>query len=439
LLFISIFIGEYAFKKIGLDFKLFVIIPELISLAIGAYALIYFGINKGIKIRWHYLFLFLAFSVHITIGILVNQVQPFAVIAGLRTYLKFLPFYLLPLVYIQPEKEILSQLKLLLFLAVAQLPLALYQRFFEFSGSKSGDLIAGTLTAAPILTLFLICTISVLVGFYLKKRLTGKAFTILVFALFVPTAINETKATLILLPMALLVPTIFHLSKEARIKILVKMIPICILLLVGFHYAYKAFFVWGSKHDVFSFYTSGKVQEYLYKGAEADEVVGGLESEVGRIDAIVLAYKENSKDFFRLIWGAGIGNAAVSFSKNFQGEYTDEYKRLGGKQNSISHFLWEIGFLGIAHIIWFLVLVFVDALNLRNCRGIVGPVALGWLGVTVVFLISLPYQNIITKNELIYPFIYISGILTAWSSVKTTRAYDEDENLFPAPTVNQVF
>jgi hypothetical protein len=50
----------------------------------------------------------------------------------------------------------------------------------------------------------------------------------------------------------------------------------------------------------------------------------------------------------------------------------------------------------------------------------------------------LPYQNIITKNELIYPFIYISGLLSAWSFMKTTRAYDEDEKIFLELTVNQV-
>lgn len=411
--FIVIFVGDYVFKKMGLGSKLFSILPEMISLAVGVYVFFYFAFGKGARIQSRYLYFFVSFAVHITIGIIGNKVQPLAIFAGMRTYLHFLPFFLLPLVYDQPDDQVRSQLRLLLALAIGQLPLALYQRVFEYSGQASGDYIAGTLMAAPNLTLFMICTIAVILGFYLKKRLSVKVFVVLIVSAFIPTAINETKATVILLPLALLVPMLFEAKKEQRIKIIATVIPVGVMIIVGFHYIYKS--VYSGRSDVVAFYTTDKAVDYLYKGAQAGKVTGGYETEVGRIDSIVLAYKESSKDFFRLVWGVGIGNAAVSFSHKFQGKYTREYLRLGGKQNSLSHFIWEIGLLGIVHIVCLLLLIFIDAINLRKSQDLVGPLALGWLGVTAILLIAMPYQNLITKSGVVYPFCYFSGLLAAQS------------------------
>jgi hypothetical protein len=411
--FVVIFVGDYVFKKMGLRFKLFSILPEMISFAVGFYVFFFFAFGKGAKIQLRYLYFFVSFAVHITIGIIGNQVQPLAIFAGMRTYLNFLPFFLLPLVYDQPDDQVRSQLRLLLALAIVQLPLALYQRVFEYSDQASGDYIAGTLIAAPNLTLFMIGTIAVILGFYLKKRLSVKMFVVLIVCAFIPTAINETKATVILLPIALLIPLLFEVKKEQRIKIIATVIPVGVVIIVGFHYIYKI--VYPGRSDVVAFYTTDKAVDYLYKGAQAGQVTGEYETEVGRIDSIVLAYKESSKDFFRLVWGAGIGNAAVSFSKKLQGEYTREYLRLGGKQNSLSHFIWEIGLLGIVHIVCLFLLIFIDAVNLCKSQDLVGPLALGWLGVTAILLVALPYQNLITKNAVVYPFCYFSGLLAAKS------------------------
>lgn len=421
-MFFIIFIAEYLFEKFGVQSKIFAALPEMVSIYTGVYVLLVFSINRRAKIRMRYMFFSGFFLLHIAIGIIGNHVQPLAVLAGLRTYLKFIPFFLLPLVYDQDVPRIRSQLIVLLALGIMQLPLALYQKLFEFSYTYSGDYIAGTLRAAPKLTLYLIGTIAVLVGFYLKKRITGKTFALLTAFAFIPTAINETKATIILLPLALLIPTLFEVDKQNRLKILATVIPIGVLLILGFNYAYQMLYTETGRSDAFTFFSSARVEKYLYKGAEAGEVSGESEGEVGRIDAVILAYKENSKDFFRLVWGVGIGNAAVSFSRKFQGKYNAEYMRLGGKMGSIAGFLWEIGLLGIVHVIWLLLLIFSDAIKLRKRDDLVGALALGWIGVTTIFLVSMPYQNLITTNGLIYPFSYISGYLAA-------MAYDKQKSI----------
>ena len=418
-LFIVVFTVDFILKKTGLNIKILSILPEFLSLIAGAFVLLLFAINKHPKIRLRYWFFFFAFTLHIAIGIIGNHVQPLAVLAGMRTYLKFIPFFLLPLVCNLPGSQIRMQLAMLLFFGVIQLPLALYQRFFEYAHLFTGDYISGTLTAAPILTLYLIGTISVLLAFYLKKRMTTKTFIILIILLFIPTAINETKATVLLLPLALLIPTVYGADKEKRIKILMIVAPVSILLILGFNYAYQTFYTVGERKDAFSFFTSGQAEKYLYKGTQAGEMTGQSESEAGRIDAIIFACKENSKDFFKLVWGVGIGNAAIAFSPKFQGKYVSEYIRLGGRMNNIANFIWEIGILGIVHVIWFLLLIYLDSLRLIHSNDLVGALALGWVGVTAIIFVSLPYQMVITKNELIYPFSYFSGYLAAMSYSQT--------------------
>ena len=411
-LLIAVFICEYLYQKVGIEVKVFAILPEIISIVVGVCILLYFALFRKIKLRPSYLLFFLALALHVLIGVVGNQVQPLAVLNGLRVYFKFLPFYLLPMIYDIDDETIKRHLIAILAIALLlQFPLAIYQRVFEYARTYSGDLVAGTLTAAPVLTLFLVSTISVLVAFYIKKQISLKIFALFAFVLFLPTAINETKATVILLPLAVLMPTIFGLGKGVRLKVVAAIIPAMILMLAGFHFLYSI--IYERRYSVIEFYTSDEVTNYLYVGKEASHVMGGIESEVGRMDSIIYAYQENSKDLFRLMWGVGIGNAAVAFSKKLRGEYVEEYVRLGGQKTGLSVAIWEIGFLGIGYIVWFLFLIFYDAMKLKDQNDLSGAVALGWLGVIAVIAVGMPYQNLITKNELMYPFFYFSGYLAA--------------------------
>lgn len=411
LLFFVVYVGEYLFQKTGVTLKVLAILPEMISVAVGICVLLYFALYRKIKMRPSYFYFYVAFALHILIGVIGNQVQPLAVLAGLRAYLKFLPLYFLPMVYNMTDEKVKAHLLALIAIAVMQFPLAVYQRFVEYGHLATGDYVAGTLTAAPMLTLFLVCTISVLVAFYVKKRIGLNIFIILIFILFLPAAINETKATVILLPLAILFPVVFGARKDFRVKIIATVIPAAILMVISFNYLYKI--MYSAQPDVVEFYTTEKVTEYLYTGAEPGQVSGENTDQVGRLDSILYAYEKNADDIFTMMWGVGIGNAAVSFSKKFEGEYADEYRRLGGKQTGLGHYIWEIGLLGLCHIIWFCFLIFRDALKLKEQEDLSGPIGLGWLGVLAILITSMPYQNMIAANELMYPFFYISGFIVA--------------------------
>jgi len=428
LLFFIVFIGEYIFPKIGIQHRALAILPEVISIICGVYVLLCIAFNKSMKVQWRYALLYIALLFHIAIGLIGNLVHPLAIISGMRMYLKFLPFYFLPMVYEISKEDIAKQFKFLLGIVILQLPLAVYQRFFEYGRLVTGDYIAGTLGTAPMLTIFLTAAISMFVASYLKDRIGIKELIILLIVAFVPIALNETKASVILLPVAILIPTIFGVKNKEKIRILATTIPLTIILVIGFNSIYKI--VYTKRADMLDFYTSDKIANYMYKSPDPNKIEG-KEGETGRIDAIILAYRSNADDYFRLFWGVGIGNAAVSFSKKFEGNYTEEYKRLGGKMTSVSHFIWEIGLLGIVLIICFLMLIFNDAMKLKDKKDIVGTIALSWLGVTCITLLIIAYQNIIAKDALVYTFVYYSGYLSAMA-YKIQNRLSVGENYYKA-------
>lgn len=413
-LFISIFFLDYLVFKIGVGLRIITWIPEVFSILITIIVVMRAVVYKTVALDKKYVLFFSAFVIHVIIGIIVNRVPAGAIIAGLRMYFKFVPLFLIPAVYDFSDQQIKKQLKFLLLLAVLQCPLAIFQRLVQFRDLVTGDVISGTFTAAPLLSIYMISAIAVLLGFFLNEEIKPKLFLMTLAVLFIPTAINETKATMILLPIALIIPVLFAPRHKSKLKMAVTMWTLIAILLLGFNFIYSQFYAMRS--DVFEFYTSDQVKTYLYSGVEADKVRDlrvGDDAEVGRIDAIIYAITENSDNLFRLIWGVGIGNASVSFSKFLAGDYSETYTRLGGKQNALSHMLWEIGILGVILSFPLFCLLFFDAKVVRNTAGTSGALALGWIGVLAVLFVCISYQNIITKNVISYLFCYISGFIAA--------------------------
>ena len=269
-LFISIFFLDYLVFKIGVGLRIITWVPEVFSILITIIVVIRAVLYKTVALDKKYVLFFSAFVIHVIIGIIVNQVPAGAIIAGLRMYFKFVPLFLLPAVYDFSDQQIKKQLKFLLLLAVLQCPLAIFQRLVQFRDLASGDAIAGTFAAAPILSIYMICAIAVLLGFFLNEEIKPKLFLMILAVLFIPTAINETKATVILLPIALIIPVLFAPRHKSKLKMVVTIWTLTAMLLVGFNFMYSQFYA--KRSDVFEFYTSDQVKTYLYSGVEADKV-----------------------------------------------------------------------------------------------------------------------------------------------------------------------
>jgi hypothetical protein len=156
------------------------------------------------------LVLFSIMFVLIAMGIATNTVQSGAVFAGLRKYFRCAPAFLSPIVYHFSEEQIRRQLRFLLALALLQLPAAIYQRL-------TAPILLGISSQEPIKdrAFFLFyCAIEMMTAFLVKRKIRLMYFTPAVIRAFISMTINETTATLFLLPLALCCPYYSPVGRE---------------------------------------------------------------------------------------------------------------------------------------------------------------------------------------------------------------------------------
>jgi hypothetical protein len=229
--------------------------------------------------------------------------------------------------------------------------------------------------------------------------------------------LNETKGTVILLPMALIVVTFFMPGMKIKFKKMVFVIGSLIVLAGIFipiydHYQKPRYGV-----GIKEFYTSeGGVQRSLYRGVGEDNL---YYLKPGRLDSVILPFQILDEEPFKLLFGLGIGNVSPSFLKGFEGEYT-KYEIF--VRASMSNLLWEIGILGTSLFVAFFWFVFLDAKRLSNANDLSGAIALGWTAVVVILVLSIFYINYIHRNVIVYLFWYISGYIAAKASRSSVSA-----------------
>ncbi len=411
LLFLSIFLFDYL-SDIGLFSRYITWFPEFLTivviLIISARITVGYGNNFPPICSAFFILLFS----NIAIGAVSNHVSSGPLIAGTRMYLKFIPFFILPFVYYFSENQISKQLKLLFFLFLIQAPIALYQRLVLSTGdlSLTGDLVRGTFPTSGQLTVVLSCAIAMLMAFFLEKKISFNLFIGAFFLLFIPMTLNETKSTIIFLPIALIFPILFS-SADIKLKQLIPIIVLIILSGATFIFIYDHFMRprWG--YGIIDFlFMENRTEGYLYKGAG----IGTLEK-VGRIDSWIIAFKTLFKNILNLVFGLGIGNVSESFIPGLSGEYADEYSIYNVKMTSLTLILWELGLFGVTLYYALVYMVFKYSRNLRKKinSNLLGTISNGWSVVCVIIMISILYNNVILENGIGYLFWYFSGYIVS--------------------------
>ncbi len=388
------------------------LLPEVLSVVAAILIIGQLSKTKNLNLSFKYIVIFSLLGVHMINGILINSTPVAAVVIGLRVYLKYIPFFILPMVYEIDEGQISKLLKFILVICLFQMPMAIFQRFY-YARNISGDWVRGTLGTSSILSMLLIGTIAIVWAYYLKRRISIKYLVILLLILFIPTTINETKGTLVLLPIALIVPILIVRKQEGNQRSLLPLILIGTIMFGGFVTVYDT--IWGARYDkyggsVLDFFTSDRIVRYL--APRASEMVQEKEGgPVGRIDKIAAPIKTLSKDPVLLLVGVGVGNATPSPIKSLSSaEYVHYFKEnLTG--TSTAFLIWELGLIGLLLSMIFLYFVFKDSKRLSERDGLEGALGLGWTAVVVLIFLSLSYKNIIPSNGLMYPFWFLSGFI----------------------------
>ncbi|MDB6161638.1 MAG: uncharacterized protein JWO04_5344 [Gammaproteobacteria bacterium] len=390
------------------------LIPEVFSL-IAVIVILMRGVRYGFAfVAPKYWFVFGLLSVIILCGILTNDVGSGPTLAGMRSYLRAIPLFLLPAVYPFTDKQLQQQIKLILAIALIQIPITVYQRYVIYSAQRfSGDDVRGTLVDSGVLSIFLICCTLLAVGFMMKNRVNKWHFVILFFALLFPTMIDETKATVLLLPAGLLTTIAAGSPAGKRLKVLAAGAGLLVAFAAILIPVYDAMEVYspykGNKH-IEDFFTN---QQEMDKYMNSTHVGVGTTAPVRRGDALKVPMQYLSRDPVHLAFGLGLGNASTSnLGQAFSGNYAGLFKSF--VILSVTVFILEVGLLGTALVFLLYWLVFRDAIAVaRSDSGLVGSMAVGWIGVVVVITLATFYSAIHLFASLSYMFWYFSGIIAA--------------------------
>jgi len=427
-LFGMVFVSGYLADNLG---KIFNLVPELLSSLILLFVVLKIGADRSISISRGYVILGIVVSLHVVVGLLINLVAPGTILNGLRPYLKLIPIFLLPAVYQVSEMQMRRQLKFVLMLTVLQFPVAFYQRLVEFRGVPTGDVITGTLGfgGSGALSFLLVAGIAVLFSFYLAGHIKTIRFLLLASLLFLPTTINETKVTLVLIPVALLLPLIYARGRHLRARHYAAFGAAAVVLIAGYVAIYDYVAAQLGREQLVSFVGSKKnATRYFYIGS--DQGLEALkERSVGdvrlppeklsaydagrRLDNLILPLRYHYyNDPVRLWVGAGLGNTSESFIKQFSGELGE---RVGesGKDMLMSLILWETGIGGVLFFLVFMYFLFRDAHRLAQQKTAATTFAIGWLAVLAMTLLTSAYINILYANALGYLLAYFSGYVAA--------------------------
>jgi hypothetical protein len=408
-LFVQILVVEYLIKSRGLLHPYAILLPEVLSGIAMLVVLVRIMGGARVAFDWRYGVFLALLLFTLVVGYTVQDVPDGAMLAGARSYIKFLPFFLLPAVHRFTPKQLHAQLVLLLVLAMLQTPLAVYQRFVEFASSMhTGDPVKGTLTTSSAMSLFMLAAIGGAVSFYLRGRLSLKTLLALCAWLFLPTTINETKATLLLLPFALLVPAMVMPGKGQRLRKVAPILGVGFVAVTAFVLVYNYLIQFRQYAGPIGEYFTGEGLHYLYTGAaNTDEI------NIGRFDSIEIALDHTSQDPLKLAFGYGAGNVSESFLPEFAGQYWSYFTRFGVSQTQITTFLWEVGVVGLVVYLYFFALVARDALTLARSSDAEALLGQIWTVAMIIMTFGLVYKAVFSMNDLGYPFWYFSGVVAS--------------------------
>ena len=413
-LLLQIMVVEYLIESRALLPHYAILVPELLSGIAMLVVLVRIMGGGRIAFDWRYGLFLAALLFTIAFGYMVQNVPDGAMLAGVRAYLKFLPFFLLPAVHRFTTRQLHVQLLLLFVIALGETPLALYQRFVEFANDMhTGDPVRGTLTSSSALSMFMVATIAGAVVFFVRGRVKLTALVVLAAWLIIPTTINETKATVLLLPVALLVPALLMRHRARLLPKLVPIVGVGVLAGAAFVMIYNVLIQNGEYgHSLGEFFTSKDISYYLYTGAANTD-----QPYVGRFDSIEIAFDYTRQDPLKLAFGYGAGNVSESFMPEFAGRYANYFLRLGVGQTQITTFLWEIGVVGLLAYLFLFSLVTRDALTLARSNDPAAYLGQLWTVAMIIMTFGLVYKSVFSMNDFGYLFWYFSGVVASRAAV----------------------
>lgn len=265
------------------------------------------------------------------------------------------------------RKDFNAWLKLLLIIALLQLPFALFERFvlvsfrggIELGGGQATDVVAGTMGAnlqggSPnsIMVLFVLLAFAFVVARWKEKLIPTAKMVLLSVGLLLPLALGETKVVVVLLPMISLILFAKDIRREPS-----KFIPI-FLLLILLTAALAYMYVYIMLDSTFTEALVGTLQYNIHEMGYGNLLLN-------RTTVMTFwAGLHNWQDPLTFLFGHGIGS---SYGAGFDaGHMARLYPKYGINLTTISTLLWDLGMVGLVFYISILVAAWVQLSKLAT-------------------------------------------------------------------------
>jgi hypothetical protein len=418
--FYIVYLASFA-TRLGLP-QVLKYLPELLSGVMLVYV-VFVGTKRRFDlVAPKYWLTFGALVLVILCGLASNGISSGPLIGELRFYVRAMPLFFVPAIYDFSEAELRQQLRVLLYLALLQLPVAVMQRWIVLSQDRfSGDAVQGTLGDSGVLSIVLICSALVLTGLFLRRRLSKLRYGVLLALLLLPTTINETKVTLLLVPVGVLIVMIVGAEVGRRLHIAVVASSVILFFLAAYVPIYSMMEMHNpdkKESGILDFFGNNK----KISGYMSSNISGlGTKKDVRRGDAIMVPFKYLAQDPVRLSLGLGLGSVAPS---NMGPSFEGPYRGLFGQFTlmSIIFFMLEMGLVGCSLVLLLYYLLFRDALFVaNNDTDIHGALAVGWTGVVALMFVAIFYDPAHQFESLSYLFWYFSGVIAARAARDSSR------------------
>jgi hypothetical protein len=398
---------------VGLSPGIVKFLPDLLSACTVIYVLLAGTRQRFRYVGFKYWLIFAVLTLAIIAGPLINHEAPGPIVNGMRYYLRAIPFFFLPAVVEYSEEDLKRFMYLILALSLLQCPVAAYQRYTVAENNQfSGDPVIGTLMISGILSLFLISVLCVMGSLMVRGRVGKIWYACCFVALVLPMSINETKVTIFLLPLALLVTFALAARPGRRIPVTLSALGLLALGAAVFVPLYNYF---NTLHNPMPF----TVQDFLTDNSMLNTYMNkpagvGTGEEAGRSTALLAPFLQLGHDPINLTFGLGLGNVSVSsLGTQFSGQYATLYWNFA-HDLSLSMFLFEIGLFGTTLILLLHWMLLRDALYvMRRDSGLLGALAPGYIGAWVTTTVGLVYVTVHTFESLSFMFWFFSGLLAA--------------------------
>ncbi|HSG96896.1 MAG TPA: hypothetical protein VLA11_02800, partial [Woeseiaceae bacterium] len=307
------------------------------------------------------------------------------------------------------DKQLRVLLGTFLLMAALQVPLSYFQRFVQFSDAMhTGDPITGSVTVSSSLTMVMCMVIALIISLYVHRKIALSLTLVLFFFLAAPTAINETKGTVLLLPLATLGPFLLAQGVDKKWRMAAPVIGICVIALIAFATVYDMLIAarWGAV-GLTEFFSGEKVGGYIYRGSEAGD------ENIARLDSMILPLEYMSGQWMRTMFGLGVGNVSPAPLPELQGAYFEIGKELGFGITAIGNLIWETGIIGMTMYLVLFLMIWRDT---RRCAKLDDNSSHGWSYTwwsicVVIFVLGFAYKSVLQLNELGYIVFFWSGLM----------------------------